>query len=137
MIRAKRADTVVKFPIDRVVREHRIGMLFGATPEGQRIEQALRSISRAIVTLRRQEATLNLYAARESKKVTPKQHAQLVAKNMRHIYACQDEDRAAAAPSPDADERRLHARDDARLFRALADKLDAQAGDNDDGGSAA
>ena len=44
MSRAKRADTVVKFPIGRVVREHRIGMLFGATPKGEAIEQALRSI---------------------------------------------------------------------------------------------
>jgi hypothetical protein len=39
--------------------------------------------------------------------------------------------------SPDADERRLHARDDARLFRALADKLEAEAGNGDDGGSSA
>jgi hypothetical protein len=129
MSRAKRADTVVKFPIGRVVREHRIGIILAATPEAEAIEQALRSISRAIVTLRRQEATLNLYAARESKKVTPKQHAQLVAKNMRHIYACQDEDRAAAAPPPDAGTR--------RALRKLVDKWDAEAGDNDDGGTAA
>jgi hypothetical protein len=132
-----RASSVVKFPIGRVVREHRIGIILAATPEAEAIGQAAISVRRAIETLRRQEATLNLHAARESKKVTPKQHAQLVAKNMRHIYACQDEDRAAAAPPLDADERRVHARDDARLFRALADKLDAEAGDNDDGGSAA
>ena len=56
---------------------------------------------------------------------------------MRRIYACQDEDRAAAAPSPDADERRLHARDDARLFRTLADKLEAEAGAGRDNGNAA
>jgi hypothetical protein len=85
---ARRTDTVVKFPIGRVVREHRIGIILAATPKAEAIEQALRSINHAIVTLRRQEATLNLHAARERKKVTPKQHAQLVAKNMRHIYAC-------------------------------------------------
>ena len=43
MSRAKRADTVVKFPIDRVVREHRIGMLLGVTIEAEAIDQALRS----------------------------------------------------------------------------------------------
>jgi hypothetical protein len=132
-----RASSVVKFPIGRVVREHRIGHILAATPEAEAIEQARRSVSQAIKTLRRQEASLNWRAARERKKETPEQHAQLVERNMRRIYACQDEDRAAAAPSPDADERRLHARDDARLFRALAEKLEAQADDGDDGGSAA
>ena len=136
MIRAKRADTVVKFPIDRVVREHRIGMLLGVTIEAEAIDQALRSVRHAIKSLRRQEATLNLCAARARKKVTPEQQAAAVKKNMRRIYACEAEDRAAEAPALDADAR-LHARDDARLFRKLADKLEAQAGDGDDGGSAA
>ena len=66
-----------------------------------------------------------MHAARESKKVTTEQHAQLVAKNMRRIFACQDEDRAAAAPPPDAGTR--------RALRKLVDKWDAEAGDNDDG----
>jgi hypothetical protein len=129
MSRAKRADTVVKFPIGRVVREHRIGPILGATPELEAIERSAISIRRAIETLRRQEATLNLCAARARKKVTPEQQAAAVKKNMRHIYACQDEDRAAAAPPPDAGTR--------RALRKLVDKWDAEAGDNDDGGSAA
>ena len=136
MSRAKRADTVVKFPIGRVVREHRIGPILGATPELEAIERSAISIRRAIETLRRQEAILNLCAARARKKVTPEQQAAAVKKNMRRIYACEAEDRAAEAPALDADAR-LHARDDARLFRKLADKLEAQAGDGDDGGSAA
>jgi hypothetical protein len=127
---ARRAEgSIVKFPIGRVVREHRIGIILAATPEAEAIEQALRSVRGAIETLRRQEATLNLHAARERKKVTPEQHARLVERNMQGIYACQDEDRAAAAPPPDAGTR--------RALRKLVDKWDAEAGDNDDGGSAA
>ena len=82
-----RASSVVKFPIGRVVREHRIGHILAATPEAEAIEQARRSVSQAIKTLRRQEASLNLRAARERKKETPEQHAQLVERNMRRIYA--------------------------------------------------
>src|SRR3981081_2232355 len=88
MSRAKRADTVVKFPIDRVVREHRIGMLLGVTIEAEAIDQALRSVRHAIKSLRRQEATLNLCAARARRKVTPEQQAA-----------------AVAAPPPDAGTR--------------------------------
>ena len=75
MSRRKRANTVVKFPIGRVVREHRVGASLGGTPELQAIEQAAISVRRAISTLRRQQASLNLLAARASKKVTPEQHA--------------------------------------------------------------
>ena len=112
MIRAKRADTVVKFPIGRVVREHRIGPILGATPELEAIERSAISIRRAIETLRRQEATLNLCAARARKKVTPEQQAA-----------------AVAAPPPDAGTR--------QALRKLMDKWDAEAGEGDDGGNAA
>jgi hypothetical protein len=44
----KRTDTVVKFPIGRVVREHRIGIVLGASPESEAIEQSIISIRRAI-----------------------------------------------------------------------------------------
>jgi len=108
-------DTVVKFPIGRVVREHRIRGTQHGSPELDAIEQAAISVRRAIKTLLRQEATLNLRAAVARKKVTPEQRAAACAENMRRLYA----------------------RDDARLFRKLADKLEAQAGDGDDGGSAA
>ena len=64
---------VIKYPIGRVVREHRIG-LTSATPELEAINQAAISMRRAITSLRRQEATLNSYAARARKKVTPEQH---------------------------------------------------------------
>ena len=88
------------------------------------------SIRRAIETLRRQEATLNLCAARARKKVTPEQHARAVEQNMRHIYAREDEDgaakRAAAPPlSPEA----------AQVLRKLLKELEAEAGG--DGDSAA
>ena len=136
MSRAKRADTVVKFPIGRVVREHRIGGTRHGSPELDAIEQAAISVRRAIKTLLRQEATLNLRAAVARKKVTPEQRAAACAENMRRLYARDDDNCAAEAPALDADAR-LHARDDARLFRKLADKLEAQAGDGDDGGSAA
>jgi hypothetical protein len=96
MSRPKHPDTVIKFPIGRVVREHRIG-LSGVTPELEAIERASISVRFAIETLRRQEATLNLYAARARKKVTPEQHARAVKENMRRMYKCEDEDRAAEA----------------------------------------
>ena len=63
---------VVKFPIGRVVREHRIGQIHEATPEAEAIEQAARSVRHALKTLRRQEASLNLRAAQLRKKVTPR-----------------------------------------------------------------
>jgi len=94
------------------------------------IEQARRSVSQAIKTLRRQEASLNLRAARERKKETPEQHAQLVERNMRRIYAREDEDRAAEAKPLDAYT--------VEVFRKIVAKADAAAeGDNNDGGSAA
>jgi hypothetical protein len=91
MRRPKRADTVVKFPIGRVVREHRVGIILAATPKAEAIEQALRSVRAAIRTLQRQRATLELLAWREREKETPEQHAALVARNMRRIYAREDE----------------------------------------------
>src|SRR5438045_1768449 len=94
MSRPKRTDTVVKFPIGRVVREHRIGIILAATPKAEAIEQALRSVRDAIRTLQRQRATLELLAWRGREKETPEQHAALVKRSMAHIYAWQDEDAA-------------------------------------------
>jgi hypothetical protein len=125
----RRTDTVVKFPIARVVREHRIGGTRHGSPELDAIEQSAISIRRAIKTLRRQEATLNLLAARARKKVTPEQHAAACAENMRRIYAREAEGRTAAAPPLDPSQR--------QLLRKVVDELDAEAGDPDDGGSAA
>ena len=121
-------DTVIKFPIGRVVREHRIGQIYEATPEAEAIEQALRSVRHAIQTLRRQQASLNLRAVRERKKETLEQHACLVEKSMSHIYAREAEDRAAAAPPLDADAL--------RFLRDFVAKCDAEAGHNDDGSAA-
>jgi hypothetical protein len=121
---------VIKFPIGRVVREHRIGHILAATPKAEAIEQALRSVRDAIKTLRRQEASLNLRAARERKKETPEQHARLVEKNMSRIYACQDENRAAEAKPLDPYM--------VGVLRKIVAEADAAAeGDNNDGGSAA
>ena len=63
---------------------------------GEAIEQACISVRRALKPLRRQEASLNLLYWRARKRETPEQHARLVEKNMRRIYACQAEDRALA-----------------------------------------
>jgi hypothetical protein len=126
--RNSNADSVVKFPIGRVVREHRIGGTQHGLPELDAIEQSATSIRRAIETLRRQEATLNLLAARARKRVTPEQHAAACAENMRHIYKADSEDRAAAVPPLDSQQR--------QLLRGIIDKLDAEAADPD-GGSAA
>ena len=109
-------DTVVKFPIGRVVREHRIRGTQHGSPELDAIEQAAISVRRAIKTLLRQEATLNLRAA-------------ACAENMRRLYARDDENCAAEAPALDVEA--------VRLLRGALAKLEAQAGDNDDGGSAA
>jgi hypothetical protein len=121
---------VIKFPIGRVVREHRIGHILAATPEAEAIEQAAISVRQAITTLRRQEASLNLRAARERKKETPEQHARLVKENMRRIYKCEDEDRAAEAKPLDPYT--------VGVLRKMIAEADAAAeGDNNDGGSAA
>jgi len=45
---------VIKFPIGRVVRKHRIGGTQHGSPELDAIEQSAISIRRAIETLRRQ-----------------------------------------------------------------------------------
>ena len=126
----RRSSTVVKFPIGRVVREHRIAPLLAATPEAEAIDQAFRSVEHAMKSLERQRASLQLRWNRVRKKETPEQHARLVERNMRRIVACQDEDRAAeraAAPPPDARTR--------RALRKLIDEWDAKAGG--DGDSAA
>ena len=51
-----RNDTVVKFPIGRVVREHRIAPLLAATPEAEAIDQAFRSVEHAMKSLERQRS---------------------------------------------------------------------------------
>jgi hypothetical protein len=131
MSAARRPEgSVIKFPIGRVVREHRIGLALGGTPELEAIERASISVRFAIETLRRQEATLNLYAARARKKVTPEQHARAVKENMRHMYKCEDEDRAAEAKPLDPYM--------VEVLRKIVAEADAAAeGDNKDGGSAA
>jgi hypothetical protein len=120
MSRAKRADTVVKFPIGRVVREHRVSASLNGSPELDAIEQAAISVRRAIKTLLRQEATLNLRAAVARKKVPPEQRAAAYAENTRRLHVRDDENCAAAAPPPDARTR--------RALRKLVDKWDAEAG---------
>jgi hypothetical protein len=94
--RNSNADVVVKFPIGRVVREHRISYLTGDT-EVEAIERAAISIRRALKSLRRQEATLNLLGARARKRETPEEHARICERHMRHIYACMAEDQANEA----------------------------------------
>jgi hypothetical protein len=98
MSRSKRTDTVVMFPIGRVVREHRIGQIHEATPEAEAIERALRSMRHAIKTLEWQQSSLNLRLQRERKKVTPEQHARLVERNMQRIYKCSKGEAEADGP---------------------------------------
>src|ERR1700732_3955284 len=93
---------VVKFPIGRVVREHRIGCILAATPEAEEVERALRSVRDAITTLRRQEASLILRWRHALEQETPEQNARLVERNMRRIYACAKEDREADIDGGDA-----------------------------------
>ena len=118
---------VIKFPIGRVVREHRIGASLSGSPELDAIERSAISIRRALVTLRRQEATLNLLAATARKKVTREQRAAAGAENMRRIHAREDEDRAAEKKPLDP------------LFVKVLRQLvaEADAAEDDDGGSAA
>ena len=131
MSAARRPEgSIVKFPIGRVVREHRIGNITEATPEAEAIEQALRSVRHAIKTLERQRASLNLRAAGEHKKVTPEQHARLVERNMQRIYKREDEDRAAEA-------KPLTPLMVGVLRKMIAEADAAAEGDNNDGGSAA
>jgi hypothetical protein len=127
-VRRSADSNIVKFPIGRVVREHRTSYLTGDT-EYEVIVRAGISVRRAIRTLRRQEATLTLMEARARKKQTPEEHARIVERHMQYIYAQQDEERAADSPPPDAGAR--------RAIRKLVDSWDAAAGGGDDGGSAA
>jgi hypothetical protein len=123
---------VIKFPIGRVVREHRIGATRHGSPELDAIEQAAISVRRAITTLRRQQATLNLRAAVARKKVTPEQQAAACAENMRHLHARDDENRAAEAKPLNPFMVGV-----LRKLVAEADAAAAAEGDNNDGGSAA
>jgi hypothetical protein len=124
----RRTDTVVKFPIGRVVREPRVSASLNGSPELDAIEQAAISVRRAITTLRRQEATLNLLAARAQKKVPPEQQAAAYAENTRRIYKREAEDRPQPPPLSEGAKQ---------LIRELVAELSDDNGDNDDGGSAA
>ena len=86
---------VVKFPIGRVVREHRIGCILAASPEAEELDRALRSVQHALTTLRRQEASLILRYRHAREQETPEQHARLVDRNTRRVFACAKEDREA------------------------------------------
>jgi hypothetical protein len=72
---------------------------------------------------------LNLLAAGVRKKVTSEQHAAACAENTRRLLCRDDENRAATAPPLDTQQR--------QLLRKIVDQLDAEAGETDDGGSAA
>ena len=89
----------------------------------------MRSVRRAIKTLQRQYASLILRANRARRKEAPEQHARMVDKHMQHIYARQDEDRAAEAKPLDPYT--------VGVLRKIVAEADAAAeGDNNDGGSA-
>jgi len=62
--RSRDGSNIVKFPIGRVVREHRNALIVGATSEEEAIAQSLVSVRRAITTLRRQESSLFLRSYR-------------------------------------------------------------------------
>src|SRR5579863_3368110 len=91
-----RSAEIVKFPIGRVVREHRITQVMDGSPESVALSRALRSVSRAIETMQRQRASLMLRLQAARARETPEQHEASVKKNMAHIYAREAEDRAAA-----------------------------------------
>jgi hypothetical protein len=99
------ASNIIKFPIGRAVREHRIGPLLGATPE-EAIEQSLVSMRRAITTLRRQHSTLILASYRARRKRTPEQRRrfdQLTDEPLRRVYARIAEDEAEQQEIGDGD----------------------------------
>jgi hypothetical protein len=98
-------DSIVKFPIGRDVREHRIGLIVGATSE-EAIEQSLVSIRRAITTLRRRESSLFLASYRARRKRTPEQlrrFDQLADESLRRVYARIAEDEAEQQEIGDGD----------------------------------
>ena len=94
---------VVKFPIGRVVREHRVGRFDPAT-ESEAINQALVSMRRAIKTLRHQEATLNLRYWAARKRQMPEERARIGERNMQHIHARMAEDEANTATESQGDD---------------------------------
>jgi hypothetical protein len=104
--RSRDASNIVKFPIGRVVREHRSGLIVGETSEEAAIEQSLGSMRRAITTLRRQESTLFLAWYRAQRNRTPEQQRrfdQLADESLRRTYARIAEDEAEQQESGDGD----------------------------------
>ena len=100
------ASNIIKFPIVRAVREHRIGLIVGATSEDEAIEQSLVSMRRAITTLRRQHSTLILASYRARRKRTPEQRRrfdQLTDESLRRVYARIAEDEAEQQEIGDGD----------------------------------
>jgi hypothetical protein len=92
--RSRDGSNIVKFPIGRVVREHRNALIVGATSEEEAIAQSLVSVRRAITTLRRQESSLFLRSYRAWKRATPEQRRRVGEESMRRIYARLAEDDA-------------------------------------------
>ena len=77
---------LVKFPARRVVDRARLpGILLGSTPEAKDLDQAIRSVRRAIEALRRQEQSLSERRRRANDKATPEQKAQHQAEVMARI----------------------------------------------------
>jgi hypothetical protein len=87
---------IIKFPIGRVVRDHRVGTLV-ALSEADAIEQALISNRRAISTLRRQQASLNLRYWAARKRETPEERRAIGERNMRRVSMWLAEDDAITA----------------------------------------
>jgi hypothetical protein len=87
---------VIKFPIGRVVREHRVGTLV-ALSEADAIDQALWGVRLAIKSLRRQEASLNLRNWAARKRETPEERRAIGERTMRRVYTWLAEDDANAA----------------------------------------
>jgi hypothetical protein len=78
--------SIVKFPTRRVVDRARLpGILLGSTPEAKDLDQAMRSVRRAIEALRRQEQSLSVRWRHANDKATPEQRAQHQAEVMARI----------------------------------------------------
>jgi hypothetical protein len=86
MTRRNSIPGLVKFPTRRVVDRARLpGILLGSAPEAKDLDQARRSVQRAIEALRRQEQSLSVRWRLANNKATPEQIAQHQAEVMLRI----------------------------------------------------
>jgi hypothetical protein len=83
---------VVKFPIGRVVREHRVRMNFGGSVEANALDAVLHSVDDALASLKRQRSSLLMQFRAARERETPDERARASGRVMARVFMRQAED---------------------------------------------